>query len=132
MTEHKFTDEEIIKAFEVCAVAGYPHCNECPLRNKSIICRDVLFERVFRIINRQKAEIKSLEDTLLGELSASAAAIIEDADGKCKEVERSIKAEAVKEFADRLKKKLIEGGIYPVLVKNSMDKLLKEMTGEKE
>jgi hypothetical protein len=61
------------------------------------------------LINRQKAEIAYWMDE-----AANA------------------KREAVKEFADRLKKKLIAGGIYPVLVKNSMDKLLKEMTGEKE
>ena len=59
-------------------------------------------------------------------------AIIEDADGKCKEVERSIKAEAVKEFAERLKERLIAGGIYPVFVKNSIDNLVKEMMEGKE
>ena len=39
-------------------------------------------------------------------------------------------AEVIKEFAERLKAGLIEGGIYPVLVKNQIEKVVKDMTGE--
>ncbi len=39
------------------------------------------------------------------------------------------RAEAIDEFADRLKSTLIAGGIYPVLVKNSIEKIAKGMKG---
>jgi hypothetical protein len=115
MTEHKFTDEEVIKALEHCGSKhtdnyGKYSCLKCPLFTfQQGGCSDTLHDFALDLINRQKAEIAYWMDE-----AANA------------------KKEAAKEFADRLKKKLIEGGIYPVLVKNSMDKLLKEMTGEKE
>jgi signal recognition particle GTPase len=46
------------------------------------------------------------------------------------EIRRAERAEAINEFAERLKAKLIEGGIYPAIVKNAIDKIEKEMKGE--
>lgn len=43
------------------------------------------------------------------------------------EAERIARAEAITEFAERLKSTLIASGIYPVLVKNSIEKITKEM-----
>ena len=40
------------------------------------------------------------------------------------------RAEAIDEFAERLKVTLIAGGIYPVIVKNSIEKISMEMKGE--
>ena len=101
MTEHKFTDEEVIRALGCCLTVDVKGCGECPYRDENCINR--IMTDALDLINRQKAEINSLEDTLCGKLSASAAAIIEDADGKCKEMERSLISEAVTEFAERLK-----------------------------
>jgi hypothetical protein len=40
---------------------------------------------------------------------------------------REIRADAINEFAERLKETLIASGIYPVIVKNSIEKIAKEM-----
>ena len=57
MTDHKFTDDEIIKALEICAKnavgrEGYFTYQGIPLR---YLCEDAL-----ALINRQKAIIKKL------------------------------------------------------------------------
>ena len=88
MTEHKFTDEEVIKAFENCYGITEGSCKECPMydskRDKckvggESVCLESL---VYDLIKRQKAEIEALEDTLCGKLSASAAAIIAEMKGE--------------------------------------------------
>lgn len=55
-------------------------------------------------------------------------------DGNCtskKQYERCdylyARAEAISEFAERLKTTLIANGIYPVIVKNSIEKIAKEL-----
>lgn len=60
MTEHKFTDEEVIKALECCANAD---CLNCPRWSEdwsSGMCADFL-PSVLAIINHQKAEIERLQ-----------------------------------------------------------------------
>jgi hypothetical protein len=42
---------------------------------------------------------------------------------------KNARAEAIKEFAERLETALLVGGIYPVIVKNTIHSLVKEMTG---
>lgn len=42
---------------------------------------------------------------------------------------KQARAEAIDDFAERLEKTLIEGGIYPVLVKNAIEKTKKELKG---
>jgi hypothetical protein len=97
MTEHKFTDEEIIKALEICAKntvgrEGYFTYQGIPLR---YLCEDAL-----DLINRQKAEIAKLE------------AMIDAAEehftplpfkNKFDEYIEKSKTEAIEEFAERLK-----------------------------
>ena len=41
-----------------------------------------------------------------------------------------IKAEAYKEFAEKVKQKLLDKGFYPVIVKSVLDEAEKEMVGE--
>lgn len=45
-------------------------------------------------------------------------------------MEKQVRVDAVTEFAERLKAKLIAGGIYPVIVKNAIDQIAKGMKGE--
>jgi hypothetical protein len=77
MPEHKFTDEEIIRALEICAQntvggEGYFTYQGIPLR---YLCEDAL-----DLINRQREEIEVIKETTA-----------------------EIRYEAVKEFAQRLK-----------------------------
>lgn len=43
-----------------------------------------------------------------------------------------IKAEAYKEFAEKVKQKLLDKGFYPVIVKSVLDEAEKETVGEEK
>lgn len=80
MTEHKYTDEEVIKLFECLALCELA-CEKCMCRTIPYpTCKEVLAKQAFDIINRQKAEVAFWMDA-----AANA------------------KKEAVKEFAERIK-----------------------------
>ena len=110
------TDEQIIKAFEEMA-----EDNRMPIINQCI-CSDVL-----NLINRQKAEIERLKNknTLLLKK-------------KCKDINTArkiIKSEAIKEFAERLKRTSIGLEIgddkkfkMTIVSTVAIDNLVKEMT----
>ena len=81
MSGRKFTDEEVIKALEHCGSScSSEACVGCPFDEKGVCTETENALAIFALdlINRQKAEIKSLKDTLCGKLSASAALAIKD------------------------------------------------------
>lgn len=59
------TDNEIIKALEICSRrnGGLP-CEACPAYSISQMCMEDLMSDAFDLINRQKAEIERLQDEL--------------------------------------------------------------------
>ena len=57
MTDHKFTDDDVIKALECCAYKST--CEECPYYQQGASCLDVEVDAL-DLINRQKAEIERL------------------------------------------------------------------------
>ena len=57
MTDHKFTDDEVIKALECCAEKG---CTNCPLKSE-LKCHRKLMKNVHALFNRQKAELDDLK-----------------------------------------------------------------------
>ena len=61
MTEHKFTNEEVIKALECCANADCLNCPRWTEDWSSGMCADFL-PSVLDLINRQKAEIERLRE----------------------------------------------------------------------
>ena len=141
------TDNEIIKALECCSKDD---CDNCP--NSFANCYSNLAGHALDLIKRYKAEnsnltsdltslqndltsakseIWALKETLAGRLSASASFIAKTAEAKGKAMVHSLKAEAIKEFAERLKEKATEymhGGEVDVF---DINNLVKEMTGEK-
>ncbi len=119
MTEHKFTDEEIIKAVECCLTVDVKGCGECPYRDENCINRIMTDAR--DLINRQKAEIERL--TTLAELGRMRANDYRTMRDKAK----IARAEAIKEFADRL----CEGRVSNDPVVIAVNAELK-MTEEKE
>ena len=88
------TDNEIIKAWECCK-AEY-NCTICPLLNDSY-CDITLATHSLDLINRQKAEIERLEKD-----SKRLKKVQKQLDDAMK-MYSTIKAEAVKEFAERLR-----------------------------
>lgn len=67
MSEHKFTDEEIMKAIEHCVnYDTHGSCAGCPLDEISCIDKDSeLLNQALALFNRQKAEIEKLQGQLI-------------------------------------------------------------------
>ena len=120
------TDNDIIKALECCSNAE--PCSNCPYQKQ---CDETdLAEIALDLINRQKAEIESLEKD-----SKRLKKVQMQLDDAMK-MYSTIKAEAIKEFAERLKEKWTIASPEPyntdaVEVLDSIDNLAKEMVGDK-
>lgn len=135
MTDKKFTDEEIIKALE-CHINA-EDCVSCEVFG----CCDeiILTERVLDLINRQKAEIERLKECPKCVYEYDGEITEYCVQGPCsnfKTVEQ-IKAEAYKEFAERLKNAAMSCLIgdkysYKIVTTKGIDKLLKELVGDEE
>lgn len=129
MTDKKFTDEDIISSLEVIATTR--NCNECKIRNckwGTCNCSQITAKAALDLINRQQAEIESLNkkvEELADVLSGTVRIRYAEA-----------KAEAYKEFAERLKEKSNSRFDYSELVfeisEGTIDTLLKELVGEEE
>ena len=95
------TDNEIIKALEYCII-GY--CDGCECRGEFLRCRDKLDTDALELIKRQQAEIEQWKEEANKYQSFW-----------CEDVQ-SAKAEAIKEFADKLENKFFN--YYEVLNKS--------------
>ena len=133
-TFKKFTDEEIIETLERCSKCD--GCFGCAMAYmQSAKCITVLQTECLDLINRQKAEIKRLKgSTVVNNIMES------------QRIKREAKAEAYKEFAERLEN-ICKGIITQEWNKKAapiswscayadfiddIDNLLKEMVGEEE
>lgn len=141
MTDHKFTDEEVIKALECCIDTGNPNsCQDCCFYNKSINCVYWLEYNVRALINRQKAEIAALTKHSISEkyphcVLCSNGAILTKSLDEYDKLIADISAEAIKEFAERLKEKAYipkPYGAAKVVDEYAVDDLVKEMTEGKD
>ena len=69
MTEHKFTDEEVIKALECCYTNDSNDCYKCPYTAEStaeMFCDKKLAKDALDLIKRQKEEIERLNILING------------------------------------------------------------------
>lgn len=108
------TDNEIIKALECCELYS---CHKCPLIEQCIEDDTFLPKYAIDLIKRQQAEIERLQKqhrlNLLEQL----------------DVAENIKAEAIKEFAEKFKQRCIDGGIFPAYINRQLEITLKEFGG---
>lgn len=119
------TDKEIIKGLECCINWGITtSCADCPLCNTGCVHFSKLKETL-DLINRQQAEIEELKKVVIDDYAS--------------EYDSKIRAEAIKEFAERLKLKIdidlceaIECSDYLYNLPKLIDNLIKEMVGEQE
>ena len=109
---NKPTDKEIVKALECCNNCD---CGGCPCLAESG-CKDIDYAEILDLINRLQAENERLR------------ANEEMAEGYADALEERAKAEARKEFAERLKENCKVIGAP--LITNRIDNLLKEMESE--
>ena len=159
------TDNEIVKAVDMCrSSTSNANCGKCPYSEHEEDCIAFLCADAFDLINRTKAKekhyrqkvqnqrvtINSLEckiDRQKAEIERLQGAVQEWVDGKClsqkhllmigklqNEIETA-KAEAIKEFAERLKAEADgydfcgDGIIYQMVDTDDIDNLVKEMVG---
>ena len=135
------TDNEIKKALEQCETQK--SCSDCPYFEK-IGCKKHLYQNALDLINRLQAENKEWKTLVeVGELQyRKQKAEVEDLEKKLKKqiqskrlVRKQAKAEAYKEFAERLKEKIIaeyneyDEQEYPRARIEDIDNLLKELVG---
>lgn len=141
MTDHKFTDEEVIKALGCCVEGMSEACRKCVfgLNPPYPVCKTMVEKHALDLINRQKAEIA----TKNAEINAYSIAKKFDAEyfnADIKKLEKEnaelrvenhilateyaerVRAEAIKEFAERAKRRL------PVISPSVFDNIAKEMT----
>ena len=126
------TDSEIIKALECC---GEMHeCSICPRYDRNNdLCQEDLHIDALSLITSQKAEIEQLQkkyEMAVAEREANVKGFTEQL--------ATIKSEARKEFAERLKEQKYQSsdwshGEHPFVVEESdIDNLLEEMESESD
>ena len=125
------TDNDIVKALECCTNEPTLNCRNCPYEESCNMGRSDMQKAALDLINRQKAEIERLNGCVKTEEEVRVIA---------KETIRvgvnSIRAEAIKEFAERLKNCIHEdmpsicdrAGYIAEDLPDSIDNLVKELT----
>lgn len=115
------TDNEIVKALECCG-KGFGNCDGCPYDDDNADCvtlkgETLMMKDALDLINRQKAEIERLEaeNNKLKVASNLFAMYVQNVE--------EVKADARKEFAERLKPPKNELQIIGV---SKIDKVLEE------
>ena len=146
MPNKEYTNEDIISSLEIIVTTR--NCNECKIRNckwGTCNCSQITANAALDLINRQKAEIERLkrENEILS-VNADTAfqdGLNEARDLYATEVENEIKAEAIKEFADKLKENItdchtVSDGEYVGYdwtdITHCIDNLIKEMVVDAE
>lgn len=132
MINHRFTDEEIVKALE-CCLCDNLECSQCQNKELDRIERDELATKIIDLINRQRSEIERLrakvetrtqEKLALGRIYTQ----------KLKTIKYETYYEAYKEFAERIREcydlndELSTDAWLSVTA--DIDRALKEMSGE--
>lgn len=113
MTEHKFTDEQIIEGLNAYVSRMCDKCNVKDLGTCCDSCFITIISQGADLINRQKAQIAEYQKHI---------------DNDIIYVKR-VKAEAINEFAERLKEGLlIHEGDFAIIEPADIDNLVKEMT----
>ena len=156
MPDKKLTDKEIVNALECCLDVSPSTCKNCPLfniTNSTMVCSKIAAKFALDLIKRLQAENKRLSTLAeLGNTRANDYRVMRDRALKAEaEVERlktnlnvelenfateydnKIKAEAIKEFAERLKDKItMSPHSFISIDKWYIDNLVKEMVGEEK
>jgi predicted RNase H-like nuclease (RuvC/YqgF family) len=157
------TDNEIVKSLEICTGKRLlEDCPECPNYESESRCKVRLSEVALDLINRQKAELQKVKAELkettekfncqqyvytdLSDIIREKNAEIEKLQSDNSSMQSTLakmsmgveqaKAEAIKEFAERLKEKqqtfISDEYAYKFIYLIEIDKLVKEMVGESD
>lgn len=130
------TDNDIIKALECCAKGSYPACRECPYHDL-YVKRDCITKRntdILDLINRLTSDNKRLLEeieTFNNELYIIYSSRAEDIADEITKAQ----VEAIKDFAERLKKHLCSYDLpgyhsFKAVDEETIDEVLTEMAGD--
>lgn len=123
----KLTDNEIVKALELCGDED-ASCEKCPFL-KDDFCKFSLSKNALDLIKSLQAENERLKTDVLAK-EEEYNDMLEQRNSVEKYLETA-KAEAYKEFAEKLKKESYERIDLTAYVEvNDIDDLLKELVGE--
>lgn len=134
------TDNEIVKALECCVARSGTACSKCPYHEQYYDkCTEKRNADIVDLINRQKLEIERLKRALNTDFSF----VRTRCSGKTKRINEiitfrveTIKAEAIKEFAERLLNEYatmsLNSQISIDVVGCDIKRIVKEMVGEAE
>lgn len=137
------TDNEIIKAMQ-CVIGNEVLCSECTYQKVLPFpsCRRKCAKNALDLINRQNAEIDRLKDLItyqkqkIKEIEQKYNQAVDDMFGLIETTRNEIaeaKTEAIKEFIDELKNRVVNKYEYTdIRVFKEIDNLVKEMTGVKK
>ena len=118
------TDNEIIKAFNICYMKSEKFCTNCPFYDGKGHCTDVpkasLLHKVGDVLNRQQAEIESLTEKVeamgdplqdaqykIAEQQAEIERLLKAINDKHCVYEKRVVSEAIKEFWEKLKGEVV-------------------------
>ena len=123
------TEAEIMKALGICSSEHLGCEDGCPYEEDSCISKDgenIFFKDIIALINRQKAEIERLSNFVTEERCR------EIANEMIPPIVKQVKAEAIKEFAERLKNTSEDTTDYghPYVLCKDIDNLVKELTSQ--
>ncbi len=132
------TDDEVIKSLEICS--NYGDCRDCKINPHKMdygCCTSLAIEAALALINRLKAEIKRLKEyedirptgcpnCHRGNFSNSK--FCSHCGTQLQGKKKDVKAEAIREFADRLKGH--RNGDFIFVSTKLLDNLVKEMAGD--
>lgn len=135
------TDNEIIKSMQ-CVIGKEMLCSECTYQKVLPFpsCRMMCAKNALDLINRQKAEIEMLKDLItyqkqkIKEKEQKYNQAVDDMFGLIETTRNEIaetKSEAIKEFIDELKNRVVNKYEYTdIRVFNEIENLVKEMEGD--
>ena len=145
MTEHKFTDEDIIDSLRYHASHALARCCQCAYLECYENCTEMLAKDALDLIVRQKAEIEGLREKQVEDEQLLNLRVIESVNAVSeahRKYERALeehlkteRAEAIKEFAERLKHIIGFDDLVPtdcVMLFPYINNLVKELTEEQK
>ena len=119
MTEHKFTDEEVVRTLK-CQLSSFGTYDGCSFGGDCVDCLEKVLHAALDLINRQRGEIERLKAGW-DYIPAEAAQALR---------ERAV-TEAVKEFAESIKTYYDHiDKTVGALINYTIDQKLKEFLGE--
>ena len=126
------TDEQIIKALGLCSSEHLGCEDGCPYTMKACMGGDAVMKDALKLINRQKAEIerfKQNEQFISAKCDSIQEKLLLLKNTQIPEAIKIAKSEAIKEFAERLKK-FSQWDIYlpDYVFVDIIDHLVKELT----